>query len=117
MIGVDVVSVPRFRRTIEQQSALAARLFTTEEREYCSARGDPVRHLAGTLAGKEAVIKCLQLGPLVAWARRIEIDRAPSGAPRARVRGHPPVAISITHDGDLAIAVALLSGVREEEAT
>ena len=117
MIGIDVVSVPRFRRTIEQEPELSSRLFTEEERRYCASRQDPARHMAGTLAAKEAVIKCLALGPLVAWARRIEVVRASSGAPHARVTGRASPALSITHDGDLAIAVALLSGFPGEEAT
>ena len=110
MIGIDVVSVPRFRQLIAEQPGLSARLFTTAERRYCGARPDPARHLAGTLAAKEAVIKCLQLGPLVAWARRVEVVRGTSGAPHVRMPGGPSIPISITHDGDVAIAVALLSG-------
>ncbi len=86
------------------------RLFTDAVREYCADTSDPVVSLAGTLAAKEAVIKALRLGPLVAWAARIEITREESGAPRARIQvvSQPgTVEISISHDAGVAVAVAL----------
>jgi holo-[acyl-carrier protein] synthase len=110
MIGVDVVDIERLRAKLASTPRLAERLFTESERAYCSKGADPVVHFAGTLAAKEAVIKALDLGPLNAWARRIEILRDDSGAPRARVsRGEAEevVRVSISHDGGVAVAVAL----------
>jgi phosphopantetheinyl transferase (holo-ACP synthase) len=66
-----------------------------------------VEHLAGTLAAKEAVIKSLRLGPLVAWSRRIEIHRE-QGVPYAVVDGQT-VPISISHDGGVAAAIAVVA--------
>ncbi|MGI8789575.1 MAG: hypothetical protein ACR2I4_01635, partial [Actinomycetota bacterium] len=57
-------------------------------------------------AAKEAVIKALRLGPLVAWTRRVEIVRDDSGAPSARVGGRA-VEVTISHDGGVAMAAAL----------
>jgi holo-[acyl-carrier protein] synthase len=105
-VGVDVVDVDRIRETLARRPGLALRLFTERERDYCLAHSDPEPHYAGTLAAKEAVIKACALGPLVAWARRIEISRAPSGAPSARV-GDLEVPLSISHEGSVAVAVAL----------
>jgi holo-[acyl-carrier protein] synthase len=110
LLGVDVVDIERLRSRLERSPRLARRLFTDAEREYCAGTSDPVVSLAGTLAAKEAVIKALRLGPLVAWAARIEIIREESGAPRARVQVVPPpgtVEISISHDAGVAVAVAL----------
>lgn len=107
MIGVDVVSIERLRAALSRSPRLELRLFTLGEREYCSSRKDPVVHLAGTLAAKEAVIKALDLGPLVAWAGRIEITRSSSGSPHAHVDGKGRCLISISHDGGVAVAVAL----------
>lgn len=106
MLGVDVVDVERLRTTLARSPGLEARLFTKAERTYCGKHTDPTGHLAGTLAAKEAVIKALDLGSLVAWARRIEIDRRPSGRPVATVEGRV-VPVSISHDGGVAVAVAL----------
>jgi len=109
MIGIDAVDIDRLRATLERSPGLRRRLFTTTELGYCASRSDPVRHLAGTLAAKEAVIKAARLGPLVAWSRRIEVDRDGSGVPRATIVGgiHDPIEISISHDGGTAVAVAL----------
>lgn len=107
MIGIDVVDVERLRRALARSERLESRLFTPAERAYCVARHDPVVHLAGTLAAKEAVIKALELGPLVAWSGRIEVVRAESGAPAAYVDGDLRCSVSISHDGGVAVAVAL----------
>ncbi len=107
VIGIDVVDIERLRTALARTPALRRRLFTPGELSYCEARPDPVVHLAGTLAAKEAVIKALRLGPLAAWARRIEVTRAPSGAPSARVDGLGSCAVSISHDAGVAVAVAV----------
>ena len=108
MIGIDVVDMARLARALERAPGLEARLFTKTERAYCRAKQDPVTRLAGTLAAKEAVIKALQLGPLVAWAWRIEVTRTEAGAPLARIEGRDEVVqLSISHDGGVAVAVAL----------
>ena len=111
MIGIDVVDVERLRSAMERSPRLEDRLFTKDERSYCHAAADPARSFAGTLAAKEAVIKALRLGPLVAWSSRIDIVRMPQGVPHASVRdGHlsnREIPISISHDGGVAVAVAL----------
>jgi holo-[acyl-carrier protein] synthase len=106
MIGVDVVDVVRLQRALERSPKLEVRLFTPAERAYCGARRNRAQGLAGTLAAKEAVIKALRLGPLPAWAQRIEVRRDRDGVPSAVV-GDTEVAVSISHDGPVAVAVAL----------
>lgn len=106
MLGVDVVSIDRVRLLLESSPGLEKRLFTDAERAYCNSQRDAAQSFAGTLAAKEAVIKALRLGPLVAWARRVEIVRDDSGAPSARVGGRS-VEVSISHDGGVAMAAAL----------
>ena len=111
MLGVDVVDVARFRAVLRRTPAIEVRIFTEPERDHCHASADPELHLAGTLAAKEAVIKALRLGTLAAWGARVEIRRAPDGAPYALVAGRE-VAVSISHDGPVAVAVALASPPR-----
>jgi holo-[acyl-carrier protein] synthase len=108
VIGIDVVDIERLRRMLEEVPRLEHRLFNDCERAYCQGRGDRVRHLAGTLAAKEAVMKALGVGSLPAWARRIEITRETSGAPVVKIVGREDeqVAVSITHDGRVAAAAA-----------
>ncbi len=106
-LGVDVVDVARFRTMLERSPGIAARFFTDDERAYCDASPDPQLRLAGTFAAKEAVMKACGLTPAPAWARRIRITREASGRPAATVEGRAPVSVSISHDGPVAVAVAL----------
>jgi holo-[acyl-carrier protein] synthase len=107
VLGVDVVSIERVRLLLESNPGLEARIFTVAERDYCHSQRDSAQSFAGTLAAKEAVIKALRLGPLVAWARRVEITRDSSGAPSAVVGGRD-VEVSISHDAGVAVAAALV---------
>ena len=109
MIGIDAVDIERLRDVMARTEGAEQRLFTPGEQSYCRSRVDPVLHFAGTLAVKEAVIKAASLGPLVAWGRRIEVRRNGSGAPRVRIAGldHGRIDISISHDGPVAVAVAM----------
>ncbi len=111
VIGIDVVDVERLRSALQRSPRLEARLFTQPERTYCTSRRDPAVHFAGTLAAKEAVIKALGLGSLAAWARRIEITRSAEGLPSAAVAdASTQTTLSISHDGPVAVAVALATG-------
>jgi holo-[acyl-carrier protein] synthase len=106
-LGVDVVDVERFETLLARRPGLAGRFFTDEERAHCAGASNEVLSLAGTFAAKEAVMKALDLTPAPAWARRVAITRSPSGRPAARVEGFPPVPVSISHDGPVAVAIAL----------
>lgn len=108
MIGIDVVDVARFRGTLERFPGFAERFFTPAERAECETRTDPARHLAGIFAAKEASMKALGTVPAVAFARRIEISKRPDGAPYARMRDRR-AQVSISHDGGVAVAVAMVS--------
>ena len=110
MVGIDITSVPRFRSVMARYPAAEERFFTDAERLHCLSRPDPVVHFAGTFAAKEAVVKALGLGPIRSWARRIEITRDDGGAPSARVLDpsrDEPVTLSISHDANAAVAVAI----------
>lgn len=81
-------------------------MFTEKERQYCLQFKDSASHFAGTFAAKEAASKALGVkeSPVAA----LEVRRAADGEPHVYRNGRRlPVAVSITHDGDLAIAVAL----------
>ena len=109
MIGIDAVDVERLREVMIRDPRTEDRLFTAAERSYCRTKADPIVHFAGTLAVKEAVIKAARLGPLLAWGRRIQVHRDDSGVPRVSIEGRAEhrFDISISHDGPLAVAVAM----------
>ena len=121
-LGVDLVSIPRMRTTIDRwQDRFVERVFTDDEIIYCRARRDPAPHFAARFAAKEAGFKALgtglQMG--VRW-RELEVRREREEAPtlvlsgRAReiglVMGGSRILLSLTHDGDYALAQAILVG-------
>jgi holo-[acyl-carrier protein] synthase len=121
-IGVDLAQIPRLRRVLERwDERFLRRVFTEQEIAYCRARRDPVPHLAARFAAKEAVLKALGTGLRmgVNW-REIEVRRAHGQAPMvvlsgrcralAEARGADRVLVSLTHDGDYALAQVLLVG-------
>ena len=96
------------------------RVFTDGEIAYCTKRRNPVPHLAGRFAVKEAAMKALGTGLSrgVLW-KDIEVVRG-GGPPRlklhggaerrAREMGATESLVSITHSESLAIAQVLLLG-------
>lgn len=102
-LGIDVVEVERFRALLARSPGFAERFFTDDERAHC---GGSAARLAGTFAAKEAVMKAAGLTPAPAWSRRICIRRDADGRPAAHVGGRA-IAVSISHDGPVAVAVAL----------
>jgi len=121
-LGVDLVSIPRMRTTIERwQDRFVERVFTETEVAYCRARRDPTPHFAARFAAKEAGFKALGTGLTmgVHW-RELEVRREREEAPtlvlsgRAREiglgKGGSRMLLSLTHDGDYALAQAILVG-------
>jgi holo-[acyl-carrier protein] synthase len=122
-IGIDLVPIPRMRRIMERwQERFLSRVFTADEMAYCRRRKDPAPHFAARFAAKEAGLKALGTGLRlgVNW-RELEVRRERGGPPtlvlhgrsrqlaRAR-RGADRMLLALTHDGDYAIAQAMLVG-------
>jgi|YNPBryantNP2012_1023418.scaffolds.fasta_scaffold24130_2 holo-[acyl-carrier protein] synthase len=114
-VGVDIVNLPRFARALERWgNRFAQRLFT--EGELARARGpSAAAELAGNFAAKEALLKAMGTGLTqgISW-RDVEVLRDARGAPRYSLSGRAAdlfrgrSALSISHDGDYAIAVCIL---------
>jgi hydroxyethylthiazole kinase-like uncharacterized protein yjeF len=111
VVGVDVTVVDRIAALLERQPRFAARIFTAGEQRISA--GKPERW-ASRWAAKEAVRKlCSSQGDPMPAYRDIEVVRARGRPPRIHIRGEPtPIALSLTHDGGLAIAVAVSRGPR-----
>jgi holo-[acyl-carrier protein] synthase len=119
-IGVDLVRIPRMRDVIGRwDDRFLRRVFTEAEIAYCRARRDPVPHFAARFAAKEAALKALGTGLRlgVRW-REMEVRRERGQAPtlvlsgRSReislARGGRRMLLTLTHDGDYALAHAML---------
>ena len=108
-VGMDITSVTRVAALLARRPRFTDRFFTEIEVRDCAGQAE---RFASRWAAKEAVRKLAGSSGIAmpAW-RDIEVVLSASGAPIARVRGwRDTVAISLSHDGDLASAVAMAVG-------
>lgn len=80
-IGVDLVDVSNFKKSIERTKPLKNRLFTRYEIDYCKKIG--IEHLASRFAAKEAFFKACNIKKM-SW-KDIEIRNLKSGKPIIRL--------------------------------
>ena len=125
-IGIDLVHLPRLRVIIDRwQDRFLRRVFTEQEIAYCQARHDPVPHFGARFAAKEAGLKALGtgFGMGVRW-RELEVRRERGQAPvlilsgRCReLGGADRMLLALSHDGDYALAQAMLVTSEAAELT
>ncbi len=101
-IGIDAVEVTRIEQAM-QNPRFIPRILTEKERAEIRT---PIR-IAGRWAAKEAIYKCL---PHLNQWHAIEILSSPSGQPIPSVDLPPgtKLHLTITHEKNVAIAVAIL---------
>jgi holo-[acyl-carrier protein] synthase len=109
-IGVDVVDIARFERTIERTPRLLDRMFGPTEQAL------PLRSLAARYAAREALIKALG-GSEGLQFKDVEITPDESGRPWFTItgstaefvarRGITTIHLSMSHDAGLAIAYVI----------
>jgi holo-[acyl-carrier protein] synthase len=115
-LGLDITEVDRIEAAIARRGrAFLERLFTPSEIRYCEKHRNRAERFAGRFAAKEAAMKALGTG----WARGvrwidIEVVREPSGKPTLKLSGATRaiadclgvknIALTITHDGNTALA-------------
>ncbi len=115
-IGTDITHIERIKKLSPEA---LRRILTDREAEYCNRFQPPHDRIAGRFAAKEAILKALGTGwsQGIGW-QQIEILPDPAGAPQATLRG-PALArmtsvgathcrVSISHQGDYAVAFATL---------
>jgi holo-[acyl-carrier protein] synthase len=117
--GVDLVECRRMADLLERhRERFLERMFTPAERERIAGLRDPVPHIAGRFAAKEAILKVLGTGwrGAIAWTD-MEITNDGYGAPQvalsgecaniARQRGISRMLLSISHTDAQALASAI----------
>jgi len=106
VVGVDVTVVDRIAAALRRNPRFAQRIYTDSEQRYAAAKPE---RWASRWAAKEAVKKLYgSMGERMPAYKDIEVVRRRGGAPQVHVRGEPTdIALSLTHDGGLAIAVAV----------
>ena len=118
-VGCDLCAVKRMARAIDK-AHFYERVFLEREREYLESRGaGRAQSAAAMFAAKEAVAKALGTGfsaGVMPWC--IEVTHEASGAPgialhgaaaaRLAAIGGARVLLSLTHEGGLAQAFAVI---------
>lgn len=113
--GIDIVRISRIEQMAERHQASLRRFFTEGELAYSRTRGQQqYASLAGIFAAKEAFFKALGTGFRRGRWTDVEVCHTDLGAPvfrlhgwyaEAAAAGSPAVpALSISHDGDYAVA-------------
>lgn len=117
-VGIDIVQTDRIARLYQKYGdRFSFRLLGSSERLMFHRRSDKVAFLAGRFAGKEALIKALapHLDRRPAHAD-LQIVQSPAGQPvvawpegLAGSLSHVDCAVSISHERQNAIAIAIIS--------
>lgn len=114
-IGVDIVDLARFERTIARTPKVIDRLFAESE-QYAGSRKLAMHSLAARFAAKEALIKALGSSDSVRWHDMPVVsneERNPSFALTGDIleatkrRGITRIHLSMTHDAGVAIAYVI----------
>ena len=118
-VGCDLCAVKRMARAIDK-AHFYERVFLEQEREYLESRGaGRVQSAAAMFAAKEAVAKALGTGMSGGVCfDQIEVTHDALGAPGVRLHGAAQerllalgggrVLLSLSHEGDMAIAFAVI---------
>jgi holo-[acyl-carrier protein] synthase len=99
-IGTDIVKISRIENSIKSEHFKDS-VFTANEIDYCKN----AENFAGLFAGKEAYLKALGTG-INCRLNSIEILHTENGKPY--LNGIDNSDISISHDGEYAVATVIL---------
>lgn len=120
MVGIDLIKVDRIDKLKEKKNFFN-KIFTINEQKYLQDRFNRNKHIAGIIACKEAVSKSFRVGISEELGfKDIEILHDEKRAPYINTsldkikkimedKKISNVSISISHDGDYAIAISMLS--------
>lgn len=117
--GIDLIECERIARMMaDYPERFLGRILTDAERAYVETKRDPVPHVAGRFAAKEAILKVLGTGwrGKIAW-RDMEVLNSEAGEPRVSLTGEceriagllgiSRILLSITHTPNYAAANAI----------
>jgi holo-[acyl-carrier protein] synthase len=126
-VGTDIAQISSVTQSIVQfGDRYLHRIFTTNELAYCLAAPDAVgtaARLAARFAAKESAIKALALSDVGVNWRDLEVVRdSASGQCQIQLHGNAKLAyphvtqsaLSMSHDGDYAIAIYIAIELSEQ---
>ena len=123
--GIDIIEISRVADKIEKNANFKSQILTENEIVYCDKKVGSIKSqskqfqtIAGMYAAKEAFYKALGTGiGSVSNLKKIEIAHDKCGAPYIEVidktilenfNDIKDVSISISHDGNTAIAICII---------
>ncbi|MDP8209044.1 MAG: holo-ACP synthase [Candidatus Electryonea clarkiae] len=119
-VGIDLVQISRFEHHLDDMRFLK-RLFSEREIQDAGSGTQRASRFAARWAAKEATAKALGcgLGEKLGW-REIETVKNEFGKPSILLspeadkrHDYPILSLSMSHDGEYAIAIVILSGYKE----
>ena len=120
-LGVDIITISRMRDVLETGGKVFMdKVFTPWEQQRAETHPDRVAYLAMAFAAKEAIFKTFGIGwEIGVQFKEIEVRDGEHGEPipvltgrfaeLASERDVSRVLLSLSYDGDYAVAVATLS--------
>lgn len=119
-LGCDLCHIGAIEEMLRGNERELARLFHHDEREEATRRPHPAQHLAGVFAAKEALAKAVgDPGLLGAYYQDVVVRHREDGAPSLHLSaslantmahaGLELVTVSISHDGEYAMATVLVA--------
>ena len=112
-IGTDIVQISRIKKALEtNKNKFLNKIFTEEEIKYCNSYSDPHVHFSGKYAGKESVKKALlsiNICEQISMSD-IQVLNRQDKSPYIIIDNLNDIKfnISISHDGDYAIAFVII---------
>ena len=110
-VGVDIVHIVRIKKNIKNFTFID-KIFTSKEIKYCNSYPNPENHFSGKFAAKEAVKKALLSGKIVnnISMKEIQVLNNSDKSPYIIINKLDDVKcnISISHDGDYAVAFVII---------
>ena len=112
-IGTDIVRISRFKKLIKNNNEkFLDKIFTSIEIEYCNSYSDPHIHFSGKFAAKESIKKALLCNNICEHISLYDIQvlNREDKSPYIIIDSLKNIKfnISISHDGDYAIAFAII---------
>lgn len=98
-IGTDIVEISRIEKSIKSENFIKE-VYTEKELEHCKT----AKNFAGIFAAKEAYFKAIGTG-IKRPIHQVEILYTDNGKPY--IAGDENCDLSISHDGDYAVAVVV----------
>lgn len=115
-VGCDIEKISRFLDKVSNITFLE-KIYSSIELNYCLSKSHPAQHLAVRFCAKEAVIKALygiNIKNILVHEIEIENDKK-TNYPRVRILkngyDHLEIKISLAHDKDTAMAVAIICNI------